>query len=249
MRFCGRGRCCCRPVRRTPHPAAAALVYGGLATLALAAIAMMTTQLPRRLAGLRHRRLVGHGACRARLRRRADGRRRAVLHAGFHAGGERAVPAGRAYRARARGRRRGGDRTTTRRITCRSMSTSSRSTGPTDEDDKEAQAGQAIPASMAFLGLSFTACALVIAGLPPLSGFLAQVRDAHHASRRLRADAAQRVVDVRPGLDAARVAHRLELAVDDCTVARGDPLFLDAAGSPGAATCARSSARQSPRCC
>jgi multicomponent K+:H+ antiporter subunit D len=34
--------------------------------------------------------------------------------------------------------------------------------------------GRAIPAATAFLGLAFTACALLIAGLPPLSGFLAK---------------------------------------------------------------------------
>ncbi|OWT54746.1 monovalent cation/H+ antiporter subunit D [Candidimonas nitroreducens] len=34
--------------------------------------------------------------------------------------------------------------------------------------------GVAIPAAMAFLGLAFISCALVIAGLPPLSGFLAK---------------------------------------------------------------------------
>src|SRR5690606_41245724 len=34
--------------------------------------------------------------------------------------------------------------------------------------------GVAIPAAMAFLGLSFIACALLIAGLPPMSGFVAK---------------------------------------------------------------------------
>ena len=42
-----------------------------------------------------------------------------------------------------------------------------------DEDD-ETLIGQAIPAATAFLGLGFVACALMIAGLPPLSGFLAK---------------------------------------------------------------------------
>lgn len=49
-----------------------------------------------------------------------------------------------------------------------------------DLDDPEAAdksddvVGVAIPAAMAFLGLSFVACALLIAGLPPLSGFVAK---------------------------------------------------------------------------
>lgn len=42
-----------------------------------------------------------------------------------------------------------------------------------DEDEPEA-AGVLIPASMAVLGLAFAATALVIAGLPPLAGFVAK---------------------------------------------------------------------------
>lgn len=42
------------------------------------------------------------------------------------------------------------------------------------EDNPEAPVGVGIPAALAFLGLSFAACAMVIAGLPPLSGFVAK---------------------------------------------------------------------------
>ena len=46
---------------------------------------------------------------------------------------------------------------------------------PTEEDeDAEADAGVAIPAAMAFLGLSFIACTLLLTGMPPLSGFIAK---------------------------------------------------------------------------
>ena len=36
------------------------------------------------------------------------------------------------------------------------------------------EVGVAIPAAMAFLGLAFISCALLVAGLPPLSGFIAK---------------------------------------------------------------------------
>ena len=44
-----------------------------------------------------------------------------------------------------------------------------------DEDiDEEEEVGIAIPAAMGMLGLAFIGCSLVIAGLPPLSGFIAK---------------------------------------------------------------------------
>jgi len=42
------------------------------------------------------------------------------------------------------------------------------------EDAPIEPVGRGIPATMAFLGLSFMACALMISGLPPLSGFVAK---------------------------------------------------------------------------
>jgi multicomponent K+:H+ antiporter subunit D len=42
------------------------------------------------------------------------------------------------------------------------------------EETPDAPVGVGVPAALAFLGLSFAACALVIAGLPPLSGFVAK---------------------------------------------------------------------------
>ena len=43
-----------------------------------------------------------------------------------------------------------------------------------DELDDSEEAGVAIPATMGLLGLAFIGCALVISGLPPLSGFIAK---------------------------------------------------------------------------
>lgn len=43
------------------------------------------------------------------------------------------------------------------------------------EAEEEEEVGEAIPATWALLGLSFLACALVLAGLPPLPGFVAKV--------------------------------------------------------------------------
>ena len=43
------------------------------------------------------------------------------------------------------------------------------------DDDEEALIGRAIPAAMAFLGLAFIACALTVAGLPPMAGFVGKV--------------------------------------------------------------------------
>ncbi len=40
------------------------------------------------------------------------------------------------------------------------------------DDDAQALYGRAIPAGIAFLGLSFMGCTLLLAGLPPLSGFV-----------------------------------------------------------------------------
>ena len=43
------------------------------------------------------------------------------------------------------------------------------------DDEEEVLIGRAIPAALAFLGLTFAVCGLVISGLPPFSGFVAKL--------------------------------------------------------------------------
>src|SRR5690606_15604765 len=43
------------------------------------------------------------------------------------------------------------------------------------DDDEQSLVGRAIPVALAYLGLAFTVCGLIIAGLPPLSGFVGKL--------------------------------------------------------------------------
>lgn len=50
---------------------------------------------------------------------------------------------------------------------------------PADPHSPNDEVGVAIPAAMAFLGLAFVCCVLLVAGLPPLSGFVAKFAMLH----------------------------------------------------------------------
>jgi multicomponent K+:H+ antiporter subunit D len=43
------------------------------------------------------------------------------------------------------------------------------------DDDETPLVGRVFPVSLALLGIAYIACALLVAGLPPLSGFLAKL--------------------------------------------------------------------------
>ncbi len=150
-------------------------MYGGMATIVCAAIAMLAAQRLERMAslsilvsagillsamGFAQPSLIGCGA---------------VLSGQLDPGVERAVPAGRIDRTFALGR-----------STCRWMMKSMHAAhghckrsaprqGVNLDDDLKAVVGQVIPWTMAFLGLSFVACALLIIGMPPLSGFIGKL--------------------------------------------------------------------------
>jgi multicomponent K+:H+ antiporter subunit D len=62
------------------------------------------------------------------------------------------------------------------------------------DDEEGVIVGRAIPASMAFLGMAFILCALLVAGLPPLSGFVAKLA----MLAQLLAPAAERDATIAP---------------------------------------------------
>ncbi len=62
--------------------------------------------------------------------------------------------------------------------------------GDFDEDEEEEEVGVAIPGTMAVLGLCFCLCAVLLSGLPPLSGFIAKFALLHGLFDGSKADLA-----------------------------------------------------------
>ena len=141
----------------------ALLLWGGLATIAFGTIGILASQAMGRLAGLQPPGVVGDAAgCRRPWPTRRSFRRRAFLPGQLHAQHCRAVPADRARRAgagagRERSRRDHGSLRTRRWKTT-----------------EEEELGVAMPGALALLGVCFGCSALLLAGLPPLSGFVAK---------------------------------------------------------------------------
>ena len=140
------------------------LLFGGLLTIAFGTIGVLASQNLARLAG--YSVLVSSGTLLAAI---GIGQVAVTGGALFYLvsstlGDRRLLSADRAGRARPRGRRGRAGRD------ARKPS----ATSDEDELDEEEEIGVAIPATMAVLGLSFVGCALLLAGLPPLSGFVAK---------------------------------------------------------------------------
>ena len=144
------------------------LVAGGLATIVFGTLGVLASQGLGRLAGCAV--LVSSGTLLAVVGMAglgggsADGRGGALLPRRLDAGDQRALPDGRADRARAG------------RASPAMLTVTAEAYGLGDEDARRGRdrdgVGPALPGATTVLGLCFVACALLLAGLPPLAGFL-----------------------------------------------------------------------------
>jgi multicomponent K+:H+ antiporter subunit D len=149
------------------------LLWGGLLTLAFGAIGMLATQRPARLAGFAV--IVSSGTLMAAL-----GLARPEVTAGllyYLPGSVFAVAAfflltelmERSRSADTEGQRAPEDEEDHLPFAMAEMELTR---GANLDEDEEPLIGRAIPASTALLGLAFIACTVLLAGLPPLSGFI-----------------------------------------------------------------------------
>ena len=155
----------------------AALLWGGLATLAFGSLGLLASQRPARLAG--YAVIVSAGTLLAAL-----GLARPEVTAGalVYLPGSTFAVAALFLLAELMERSRSPDPARQRApedeadhlpfaLAQQELAAASR-TDQDHDDDKQAPVGRAIPASTALLGLAFIVCTLLVAGLPPLSGFI-----------------------------------------------------------------------------
>ncbi len=145
---------------------ATALLAGGLLTVAFGAAAVLASQDLSRLAGACV--LISSGTLLAVLG--AGGGHATTAGALFYLVGS-ALAVGALFllvELLERGREPGADLLA---VTREALGTGKEDDDPADTDE----VGIAIPHAVAALGLAFVACALVIAGMPPMSGFLAKL--------------------------------------------------------------------------
>jgi multicomponent K+:H+ antiporter subunit D len=152
-----------------------ALVYGGLATLLFGAIAMLATQQVRRLAAFAI--LVSSGTMLAAIGFASPALVGAAL---FYLAGATLGGSALFLLADLVERTRRSDEAVPLHDDRSDhlpfhLERTERDADTNLDDAEEALFGQAIPAAMAFLGLCFVACAVLVAGLPPRSGFLAKL--------------------------------------------------------------------------
>ncbi len=149
------------------------LVWGGMATLAVGALGMLGAQRPARLAG--YAVIVSSGTLMA-----AVGLARPELTAGalYYLPGSTFAVAAFFLLAELMDRSRHPDPEAQRAPEDEedhlsfALADQELASDANLDDDEEVLVGRAIPASMALLGLAFIGCAVLIAGLPPLSGFI-----------------------------------------------------------------------------
>lgn len=149
------------------------LVWGGMATLAFGALGMLASQRPARLAG--YAVIVSSGTLMAMI---GLGRPEVTAGALYYLPTSTFAIAAFFLLTELLDRSRSADPGAQRRPEDEedhlpfALADLELKTGSNLDDNEELLIGQPIPASIALLGLAFICCTLLVAGLPPLSGFV-----------------------------------------------------------------------------